>query len=73
MRRSRPIGAGQGLYPREVASGTSSPRLGADVGEAAVRLVDALQALGYSEAQARAADVWALRDGVYRRARRAER
>jgi hypothetical protein len=40
-------------------------RLGADVGEAAVRLGDALRALGYSEAQARSADVWALREGVY--------
>lgn len=45
-------------------------RLGADVGEAAVRLVDALGALGYSEAQARGADVWALREGMYRRAGR---
>jgi hypothetical protein len=46
-------------------------RLGADVGEAAVRLVDALGALGYSEAQARRADVWALREGIYRPAGRA--
>jgi hypothetical protein len=48
-------------------------RLGAGVGEAAVRLVDALGAVGYSEAQARGADVWALREGVYRPAGRAER
>jgi hypothetical protein len=40
--------------------------LGADVGEAVVRLVDAMTASGYSEEQARKADVWALRDGVYR-------
>lgn len=40
--------------------------LGADVGEAVVRLVDALMAAGYSEEQARKADVSALRDGVYR-------
>lgn len=48
-------------------------RLGVVVGEAAVRLDDALGALGYSEAQARDADVWALREGVYRPAGRAER
>ncbi len=41
--------------------------LGADVGEAAVRLIDAMQETGYSAEQARNADVWALRDGVYRR------
>ncbi len=40
--------------------------LGADVGEAVVRLVDAMTAAGYSEQQARNADVWALRVGVYR-------
>lgn len=40
--------------------------LGADVGEAVVRLVDAMTAVGYSEQQARNADVWALRDGIYR-------
>jgi len=40
--------------------------LGADVGEAVVRLVDAMTAAGYSEHQARHADVWALRDGVLR-------
>ncbi len=40
--------------------------LGMDVGEAVVRLVDAMTAAGYSEQQARNADVWALRDGVYR-------
>jgi hypothetical protein len=40
--------------------------LGADVGEAVVRLVDAMAAAGYSEREARNADVWALRDGVYR-------
>jgi hypothetical protein len=48
-------------------------RLGADVGEAAVRLGDALGAFGYSEAQALGADVWALREGVYRPAGRAAR
>ena len=36
------------------------------VGEATARLVDAMRAAGYSEAQARNADVWALRLGVYR-------
>jgi hypothetical protein len=40
--------------------------LGADVGEAVVRLVDELIAAGYTEHQARNADVWALRDGIYR-------
>jgi len=40
-------------------------RLGADVGEAVVRLVDAMTAAGYSEQQARNADVWALRNGIY--------
>jgi hypothetical protein len=38
----------------------------ADVGEATVRLVDALIAAGFSDTQARRADVRALRDGVYR-------
>jgi hypothetical protein len=38
----------------------------ADVGEATVRLVDALIAAGLSDAQARRADVRALRHGVYR-------
>jgi hypothetical protein len=38
----------------------------AQVGEATARLVDAMGAAGYSEAQARNADVWALRLGVYR-------
>jgi hypothetical protein len=40
--------------------------LGADVGEAVMRLVDAMTAAGFTEEQARNADVWALRDGVYR-------
>jgi len=40
--------------------------LGADVGEAVIRLVDELIAAGFTERQARNADVWALRDGVYR-------
>jgi hypothetical protein len=40
--------------------------LGADVGEAVIRLVDALMAAGYTERQARYSDVWALSDGVYR-------
>jgi hypothetical protein len=38
----------------------------AQVGEATVRLVDVMRAAGFSEAQARNADVWALRLGVYR-------
>ena len=38
----------------------------ADIGEATVRLVEAMRAAGFSEEQARNADVWALRDGVYR-------
>ncbi|MGI9097032.1 MAG: hypothetical protein ACR2H2_00785 [Solirubrobacteraceae bacterium] len=41
-------------------------QLGADVGEAAVRLIDAMHEDGFSEQQTRQADVWALRDGVYR-------
>jgi hypothetical protein len=41
-------------------------QVAAQVGEATVRLVDAMRAAGYSEAQARNADVWALRLGVYR-------
>jgi hypothetical protein len=41
-------------------------QVGADVGEATVRLVDALIAAGFSDTQARRADVRALRDGVYR-------
>lgn len=40
--------------------------LAADVGEATTRLVEAMAACGFSEAQARNADVWALRQGVYR-------
>jgi hypothetical protein len=48
-------------------------RLGADVGEAAARLDDVLRPLGYSEDQVRRADVWALCEGVYRPAGRAER
>jgi hypothetical protein len=38
----------------------------AQVGEATARLVDAMRVAGFSEAQARNADVWALRLGVYR-------
>jgi hypothetical protein len=41
-------------------------QVAADVGEATVRLVDALTVAGFSEMQARRADVGALRDGVYR-------
>ena len=41
-------------------------QLGADVGEAAVRLIDAMQEAGFTEEQARQADVWALRDGIYK-------
>jgi hypothetical protein len=48
-------------------------RLGAGVGEAAARLDDVLRPLGYSEDEARRADVWALCEGVYRPAGRAER
>ena len=40
-------------------------RLGADVGEAAVGLIDAMREAGFSDDQARRADVRALRDGVY--------
>jgi hypothetical protein len=36
------------------------------VGEATARLVDVMRAAGFSETQARSADVWALRRGVYR-------
>jgi hypothetical protein len=39
----------------------------AQIGEATARLVGVMQAAGFSEAQARNADVWALRRGVYRR------
>ena len=41
-------------------------QLGADVGEATVRLIETMQEAGFSEEQARHADVWALREGVYR-------
>jgi hypothetical protein len=41
-------------------------QVAADVGEATVRLVDALTTAGFSGTQARHADVRALRDGVYR-------
>jgi hypothetical protein len=41
-------------------------QVAADIGEATVRLVDGLIASGFSDAQARRADVWALRDGVHR-------
>jgi hypothetical protein len=41
-------------------------QVAADIGEATVRLVDALIASGFSDTQARRADVRALRDGVYR-------
>jgi len=37
-----------------------------DIGEATVRLVGAMAVDGFTEVQARGADVWALRDGVYR-------
>jgi len=47
-------------------TGEDRRRLAADVGEATIRLVDAMRDAGFSEAQARNADVWALRDGVYR-------
>jgi hypothetical protein len=38
----------------------------ADIGEATVRLVEAMAVCGFGEEQARGADVRALRDGVYR-------
>jgi hypothetical protein len=41
-------------------------QVAADVGEATVRLISAMQAAGFSEQQARSADVWALRTGTYR-------
>ena len=40
-------------------------QVAADVGEATVRLIDAMQAAGFSEQQARNADVWALRAGTH--------
>jgi hypothetical protein len=43
-------------------------QVAADVGEAMVGLIDAMQAAGFSEPQARNADVWALRTGTYRTA-----
>ncbi|MEA2187518.1 MAG: hypothetical protein QOK16_2529 [Solirubrobacteraceae bacterium] len=43
-------------------------QVAADVGEATVRIVDALIVAGYSEAQARTADVRGLRDGRFGRA-----
>jgi hypothetical protein len=48
------------------AAAESRRQVAGQVGEATVRLVDAMRAAGYSEAQARNADVWALRRGVYR-------
>jgi hypothetical protein len=48
-------------------------QLGADVGEATVRLIDAMQEAGFSEEQTRHADVWALREGIYRRSPTSER
>jgi hypothetical protein len=42
-------------------------QLGADVGEAVARLIDAMQEAGFREEQAQHADVWALREGVYQR------
>jgi hypothetical protein len=41
-------------------------RVGADVGETTALLMDAMRQSGFTEDQARQADVWALRDGVYR-------
>jgi hypothetical protein len=41
-------------------------QVAAQVGEATARLVDVMRGAGFSEAQARNADVWALRSGVYR-------
>jgi hypothetical protein len=41
-------------------------QVAAQVGEATARVVDVMRAAGFSEAQARNADVWALRLGVYR-------
>jgi hypothetical protein len=48
-------------------------QLGADVGEATVRLIDAMHEAGFSEEQTRHADVWALREGVYRRSATSDR
>ena len=39
--------------------------LAADVGEATGDLIAGMQAAGFSEQQARNADVWALRNGIY--------
>jgi hypothetical protein len=48
-------------------------QLGADVGEATVRLIDAMHESGFSEEQTRHADIWALREGVYRHSPTSER
>jgi nitrogen fixation/metabolism regulation signal transduction histidine kinase len=39
--------------------------LAADIGEATGDLIAGIQAAGFSEPQARNADVWALRNGIY--------
>jgi hypothetical protein len=41
-------------------------QIAVDVGVAAVRLADAMRQAGFTPEQTRRADVWALRDGVYR-------
>lgn len=40
--------------------------LAVDIGEATADLIAGMQAAGFSEQQARNADVWALRNGIYR-------
>jgi hypothetical protein len=42
-------------------------QIAADIGEATVGFVDALAVAGFSEMQARGADVGALRDGAYQK------
>jgi hypothetical protein len=71
IRRAAP---GRGQVSAEVRQGFVEYQMAAEkrrqvacqVGEATVRLVDVMRAAGFSEAQARNADVWALRRGVYR-------
>jgi VIT1/CCC1 family predicted Fe2+/Mn2+ transporter len=40
-------------------------QLAADIGEATAELIVGMRAAGFSEQQARNADVWALRNGIY--------
>jgi hypothetical protein len=40
-------------------------QLAAEIGEATAELIAGMQVAGFSERQARSADVWALRNGIY--------